>query len=94
MKKQSKNKSFLNDPIEYTLHDKIKDYVYETLPAWLIEKYTSYDANVGLNERDFVLFDNYITIGEGGAHGIHIKNTNTPNYVLTAVPKKVGEGTD
>lgn len=83
-----KDKSFLTAPIRYELHEKIKDYVESTLPPWLVKKFTDYKADVGLKDRDFVLFDNYVTIGEGGAHSVHIKNDTKPNHVLTASPKK------
>lgn len=79
---------FLDDPIKYELHDRIRGYVQSALPQWLVDKFLNYDADIGLLDRDFVLFNNYVTIGEGGAHSVHIKNELLPNRVLTVMPKK------
>lgn len=85
---KNRNLSFLMDPIIYKLHPSIENYVSSTLPQWLVDKFLKYDANVGLLDRSFTLFDNLVTIGEGGAHSTHINNDTIPNRVLTVTPKK------
>lgn len=81
VKNKNFDKSFLQKPVTYELPDRIRDYILKSLPRWVVDKFLDYRRFRDV-EKTFELFENVVTIGEGGLHSVHKLNVTHKDNVL------------
>lgn len=75
------DRTFLNRPITYQIPLSIEPYLRQHLPKWVLDIYLDY-AHFDQAEKDFILFENMVSIGLGGLHSVHKSNGTHPTNVL------------
>lgn len=78
--KYAADTSFLGSKITYAIPESLAPYINRYLPKWIIDEFLDYE-HFASAKKEIELFDNYVTIGEGGAHSVHKKNRDGVLYV-------------